>query len=193
MSNLTKHLKIVRTHRRYVRKMCFKMGLGLQGVFHDLSKYSLTELKIAKYYIGTKSPHDVARTELGYSPVWYHHRNKNKHHWEYWVDSLEKCTSVKMPYKYVIELFCDMVSASKAYKKDQFKMSSPKEYFDNNCPALHKFMNKETLELVEFLFNMYSVKKWSSEKYFFKWYKKNKKDIKKKYIKRIGKYEEWII
>ena len=57
MSNLLSHLKIIRTHRKYVRKACFKMGIPLHGIFHDLSKYSFTEMSICKYYSGKRSPH----------------------------------------------------------------------------------------------------------------------------------------
>ena len=69
MKNLFKHLKTVHTHRKYVRKACWKMGLFWQGLLHDLSKYSITELKICKYYTGTKSPHQACREMIGYSPI----------------------------------------------------------------------------------------------------------------------------
>ena len=52
MKEFFKHLKTIRTHRKYVRKACFKMGLFWQGLTHDLSKYSITEMKICKYYTG---------------------------------------------------------------------------------------------------------------------------------------------
>lgn len=84
MSNLSKHLKTIRTHRKYVRKACFKMGLYWQGLMHDLSKYSLKELSICKYYVGTKSPHQIARETIGYSPSWTHHYRRNRHHYQYW-------------------------------------------------------------------------------------------------------------
>ena len=54
MKNFFKHLKIIRTHRKFVRKACFDMGLFWQGLTHDLSKYSFTEMKICKYYTGKK-------------------------------------------------------------------------------------------------------------------------------------------
>lgn len=82
---LFKHLKTIRIHRKYVRKICFKMGIPWQGLVHDLSKYSPTELSICKYWTGTKSPHAVCRSVLGYSPSWTHHYHKNKHHWQYWL------------------------------------------------------------------------------------------------------------
>lgn len=84
MKEFFKHLKIIRIHRKYVRKACFKMGLIWQGLTHDLSKYSLTEMSICKYYSGTRSPHQNAREKLGYSPSWIHHYHKNKHHYQYW-------------------------------------------------------------------------------------------------------------
>ena len=84
MKNLFKHLKTVHTHRKYVRKACWKMGLFWQGLLHDLSKYSITELKICNYYTGTKSPHQVCREMIGYSPSWIHHYRRNPHHYQYW-------------------------------------------------------------------------------------------------------------
>ena len=82
--NLRKHLRTIRTHRRYVRKACFKMGIPWQGLIHDLSKYSPTELSIYKYYTGNRSPHQNCREKLGYSPSWNHHYHRNKHHYQYW-------------------------------------------------------------------------------------------------------------
>lgn len=69
MQKLFEHLKLVHQHRKYVRKICFKMGIFWRGIVHDLSKYSIQELKIAKYYNGKKSPHQQCRDEIGYSPV----------------------------------------------------------------------------------------------------------------------------
>ena len=84
MNKFFKHLKIIHTHRKYVRQMCFKMGLYWQGLVHDLSKYSPVELSIYKYYNGKRSPHQECREILGYSPSWIHHYHKNKHHYQYW-------------------------------------------------------------------------------------------------------------
>ena len=122
MGKLSKHLKTVRTHRKYVRRMCWKMGLFWQGLLHDLSKYSITELKMCKYWTGKGSPHQACREVIGYSPSWIHHYHKNKHHFQYWWDEDEegKIIPIKMPYKYVIESFCDMVGASKAYNAKEW-------------------------------------------------------------------------
>ena len=177
MSNLFKHLKLVRTHRKHVLKACFKMGIPLQGLLHDLSKYSPAELKIAKYYTGTLSPHDQARKELGYSPSWCHHRNRNKHHSEYWVDSFEKNNAVKMPYKYVIEMFCDFIAAGKAYNKDTWSVATPWDYWLNKCQS--RVLDLETEYLFEKL--LWNLHEMETERNFYIWYKKAKKYLKENY------------
>ena len=35
------------------------------------------------------------------------------------MDSLEKMNAVKIPYRYVIEMFCDFVGAGKAYMREK--------------------------------------------------------------------------
>ena len=177
MNNLFKHLKMIRTHRKHVRKACFKMGIPLQGLLHDLSKYSLAELKIAKYYTGTLSPHDQARSILGYSPSWCHHRNRNKHHSEYWVDSFEKQNAVKMPYKYVIEMFCDFIAAGKAYNKDSWSVETPWDYWVAKCQS--RVLDLETEYLFEKL--LWNLHEMETEKNFYIWYKAHKKYLKENY------------
>lgn len=41
--NAKKHFKTITRHRHEVIKNCFRAGIGLQGLFHDLSKYSPAE------------------------------------------------------------------------------------------------------------------------------------------------------
>ena len=81
---LINHLKTINKHKYYVTMLCFKCGLYKQGLLHDLSKYSPTELKTgAKYWVGTRSPNSIERETIGYSSAWLHHKGRNKHHWEY--------------------------------------------------------------------------------------------------------------
>ena len=85
---------------------CFKCGLYWQGLVHDLSKYSWTEFSVgAKYYQGTRSPNDAERESKGYSSAWLHHKGRNKHHLEYWVDysvdrNCVELVGMRMPEKY---------------------------------------------------------------------------------------------
>lgn len=81
------HFKTITSHKLLVMKYCFKVGLYKQGLLHDLSKYSPTEFLVgAKYYQGTRSPNNAEREATGVSTSWLHHKGRNKHHFEYWVD-----------------------------------------------------------------------------------------------------------
>lgn len=112
--------------------LCFKCGLYKQGLLHDLSKYSPTELKTgAKYWVGTRSPNSIERETIGYSTAWLHHKGRNKHHWEYWVDfSREGVVPAKMPTRYVVEMFCDRVAATMVYRGENFDVSAPLDYYN---------------------------------------------------------------
>ena len=104
---LFKHFKTITKHKFYVMKLCFRFGLYKQGLKHDLSKYSWTELVTgAKYYLGYKSPNSNERDTIGYSSAWLHHKGRNKHHWEYWIDFTSKgIIAIEMPINYVVEMF----------------------------------------------------------------------------------------
>lgn len=179
MKNLIKHIKLVHTHRKFVRKYCFKVGLYWQGLTHDLSKYSIAELNICKYYNGKKSPHQVAREVLGYSPSWIHHYHKNKHHFQAWWDESEtgEIIPMKMPYKYLIESFCDMLGASKAYNSKNWKPEMLQDYWYNKCKGM-RIQHKDSEAFLDFLIKQLVTK---GEETFFEWYSYSKDLLKDKY------------
>ena len=133
------HFKTITLHKLYVMIECFRLGLYWQGVVHDLSKYGPTEfLPSAKYFQGDSTPIAREKAEVGYSVAWLNHKAKNKHHWEYWTDFRNGAIlTVLIPDRYIKEMFCDMVWASKAYNKDKFSRSEPLEYFDANAATWH--------------------------------------------------------
>lgn len=128
-----KHFKVITKHRHKVIMHCAKCGILWQGLRHDLSKYSPIEfISGAKYFLGTRSPNEEERRIFGYSKAWIHHQGRNKHHFEYWKDynpQSHLIEAVKMPYKYVVEMFCDRVAASKIYQGDNYSDKHPIEYF----------------------------------------------------------------
>ena len=84
---LWQHFKTITHHKNMVMKGCFRVGLYRQGLAHDLSKYMPSEFWVGvKYYQGTQSPNNEEREVLGYSSDWLHHKGRNKHHYEYWLD-----------------------------------------------------------------------------------------------------------
>ena len=143
-----------------------------QGLLHDLSKYSPVEFfNGAKYFAGNHSPITNERKEKGYSLAWMHHKGRNKHHSEYWIDLNKKTGKyepIKMPNKYVGEMFCDRLAASKNYNRGYFDPSMPLEYLYRTKESTP--MHEETFKLLEFLLKMYYE---HGEKETFKYIKKN--------------------
>ena len=139
MGNAWKHFCTITHHKNLVMAGCFKIGLYKQGLLHDRSKYSSTEFLVGcKYYQGNMSPNNAERKDKGYSLAWLHHKGRNKHHLEYWIDygvSNENgkehrgMVGMKMPVRYVCEMFIDRISASKNYQKEQYTDHSALDYF----------------------------------------------------------------
>lgn len=131
------HLKTVTHHRFLVMQGCFRVGLYYQGLTHDLSKFSPTEFREGiKYYQGTRSPNAREREEKGYSLAWMHHKGRNRHHFEYWTDyTSEGISGIEMPAKYVAEMFCDRLAASKTYRGEDYQNGDPYLFF---CKGKHR-------------------------------------------------------
>lgn len=112
---------------------CIRCGIVWQGLTHDLSKYSPTEfIPGARYYQGNRSPNERERELFGASAAWMHHKGRNRHHFEYWSDVnpvTKKYEPVEMPLRYVKEMFCDRVAASKIYKGKNYTDRCPLDYF----------------------------------------------------------------
>lgn len=120
MKIFIKLLKRICIHKFWVAYYCFQIGLYKQGILHDLSKFSLTELKGAlKYWNDTKSSLAYEKELNGYSATFLHHRGRNPHHYEYWIHSLDNGgVPAKMPKKYALELICDYLAACRTYGND---------------------------------------------------------------------------
>lgn len=127
-----KHFVTITRHRHKVMRYCFRVGIGMQGLLHDLSKYSFTEFWLgAKYYTGYCSPNAKERERRGYSKAWLHHKGRNKHHFEYWSDIVgDRYKPVQIPIHYLKESLCDRVAASKIYLKKKYTDASALEYYD---------------------------------------------------------------
>ena len=127
-----KHFETITKHKLLVMRYCFRIGLYRQGLLHDLSKYSPTEFLVGvKYYQGSRSPNNAEREATGLSTSWLHHKGRNKHHFEYWIDYGIDCETViegvPMPRKYVAEMIMDRISASKVYLGDRYTDRAPYE------------------------------------------------------------------
>lgn len=148
-----KHFLKITNHRHRVIKYCFRAGIGIQGLGHDLSKYSPTEfLNSSKLYQGDRSPNEKARELYGYSVAWMHHKGRNRHHYEYWSDVNLKTRTyepVPMPDRYIKEMVCDRIAASEVYKGKDYSDDYPLIYYQKGIDKDN--MHKDTAEKLEYL------------------------------------------
>lgn len=151
------HLKTIVHHKNLVRKGCFQVGLYRQGIMHDWSKYSPVEFLVGcRYYQGNKSPNNAEREDRGYSLAWLHHKGRNKHHLEYWIDYSargdRRMQGMRMPVRYVVEMFMDRIAACKNYQKENYTDRSPLEYYEHGRD--HYMLHEASRELLERLLHM---------------------------------------
>ncbi len=154
------HFKTITRHKWMVMTGCFRLGLIRQGLMHDLSKYSPVEfLAGVRYYQGDRSPIAAEKEARGYSEGWLHHKGRNRHHIEYWIDMLDPkdgMIGVKMPLRYVAESFVDRVCACKVYKKDAYTDRDAWDFY--NRTRNYIVMHPESKKLLEHLLKMLAVK-----------------------------------
>ena len=83
---------------------------------------------------------------------WLHHKGRNRHHFEYWIDyCIAPDDSVymggcKMPVKYVAEMFCDRIAACRVYQGDKYYDGSAYDYYQHSRG--HILIHKDTDALI---------------------------------------------
>ncbi|MCI9603365.1 MAG: catalase [Ruminococcus sp.] len=168
------HFRTITKHKMLVMKECFQVGLYRQGLLHDLSKYTWTEFLVGcRFYQGSQSPNNAERKAKGCSLAWLHHKGRNKHHYEYWVDygldGTKRLIGMRMPVKYVVEMFLDRIAASKVYKGSAYRDSDPLDYFRKGGTDDY-VMHEETKKLLTGLLRMLAEK---GEEFTFRYIREN--------------------
>lgn len=155
LANGWHHFCTINHHKALVLKHCFKVGLYKQGITHDLSKFAWTEFRVGVlYFQGDRSPNTAERGELGYSTAWLHHKGRNRHHYEYWIDMRgnrdANFEGKPMPTRFVVEMLCDRMAASKVYQGSAYSDASALEYFhlEQSCKG-EILMHNDTRILLE--------------------------------------------
>ena len=133
MNKFFGHLKTVTKHKYWVWYYMNKCGRkwGWRGLWHDMSKFSPVEFwESVKYYSGTRSPIDACKEEKGVSMAWMHHKGRNPHHYEYWMDNFDQGGEPKeMPWRYKVEMLCDYLAAGRAYMGKKFSYQAEYEWW----------------------------------------------------------------
>ena len=155
------HLRTINHHKMLVTKTCFKVGLYKQGILHDLSKYNPVEfIPGVIYFQGDRSPINREKELKKCSRGWLHHKGRNPHHFEYWIDYIinpsGKLVGMKMSKKYVAEMVIDRICASKNYLKEKYTDRSALEYYMNGRQMM--LIDEETDFLARYLLTMLSQK-----------------------------------
>ena len=125
-----------------------------------MSKYSPTEfIPGVRFYTGKESPNNGERRSCGYSLAWMHHKGRNKHHFEYWYDYdmvTKKIVPVDMPDRYIKEMCCDRIAASKVYNKENYTTKSPLNYLQKS--TAREKMTETTYRKLLYLLTMLAEK-----------------------------------
>ena len=130
-----KYFKYVVEHKKNVFIECWKEGLYLHALTHDLSKFHPKEFfAYARWFYGEFGTNIDTRccSVLGltlneqykedFDKAWQHHKDYNKHHWNYWHEKNEP-----MPSKYIRQMVCDWRAMSRKFG------GTAKEYYLKNC------------------------------------------------------------
>ena len=167
------HFRTICIHKSWVSYYCNIAGLSKWQAFkHDLSKFSYIEFsESVKYYTGDRSPIEICKEENGYSLAWQHHKGRNPHHYEYWMDNFDQgTTAIRMPYKYAVEMLCDALAAGQTYsanKRKRFRYDDELKYFinkfDNGC-AMHPDDQKFIYLVLRNLKNIDNVPAYNDKK-----------------------------
>lgn len=127
MMKYLKYFQYVFAHKWYVFLACLKYGLVWQGIIHDASKFLPSEfIPYANHFngdiqrgrdkTGYYKPVNTGDTAFDYA--WLLHQHRNPHHWQYWVlvNDEDGTYPMKIPDRYVKEMFCDWIGAGRAQK-----------------------------------------------------------------------------
>ena len=156
MKNIIKHFVLITKHKWVVFKLCCMAGIPWRGLVHDLSKYTPTEFfESIKYYSGNHSPIREAKIENGYSKAWRHHKGRNKHHFEYWIDLAAPDKTPVIPYVYTVEMLCDTMAAGIVYQGKNWTKEYQQTYFEKRTdkqwinPKIVKFLEEAYAQIAE--------------------------------------------
>lgn len=153
--NIIRHFCLITKHRWVVFKLCIKAGQPWRGFLHDLSKYTPIEFfEGVKYFDGSHSPILECKKKNGYSKAWLHHKGRNKHHIEYWIDFNAPKKTPMMPYEYVVEMLCDKLAAGIIYQGKKWKKEYPLEYWEKERERI--LVNEDVKDLVTEFFTQVS-------------------------------------
>lgn len=123
------YFKYIIQHKWFVGRECVKMGMFWHAITHDLSKFLPSEFfPYADKFFSGDYAYRYHFVEMRFAEAWLHHQHRNRHHWDYWVNS--SGTPLPMPRKYTKQMVADWRgmarkfgdTARSFYEKNKSKM-----------------------------------------------------------------------
>src|SRR5690606_9383025 len=113
ISAMLSYTRYLVRHTTFVRQECWKRGLFMQGLLHDLSKWRPDEfIPYALHFYGESHDHETTKywNKIFYL-AWLKHKNRNPHHWQWWVLPKDdgSVIQLEMPHRYRLEMICDWI------------------------------------------------------------------------------------
>lgn len=150
------HFNYTTRHKFYVMIECFKRGLILRGLAHDLSKYTPSEFAgYANFFFnpdGTRKAHtDLNSREVkkAFDDAWDHHQYMNDHHWQFWIRLSGEPN--EMSKEATDEMICDWIGAAKANYQNEPDIPLPWYIQKESGLVLHENTRKYIEEQIGFV------------------------------------------
>ena len=152
MGEIFNYFKSICRHRHYVSHYCFMCHEYKRGIFHDISRFSPTEFtEMAAYYDGKHYTVDMARKHNGYSVAWLHHKGRNDHHYQYWIDNFgEGGRAIRMPYHQTVEMLCDYLGEGRLHDGKMFTYARELKFWeDKTDPDNDMLIHEDTQKFMD--------------------------------------------
>ncbi len=112
------YLSYLLRHKWFVFRECRKLGIPLQGITHDLSKFMPSEwISYAWSFYGpwkyNERPDWLVKS---FNRAWLKHQHRNPHHWQYWILVQDDGPAIKIeiPLNYCKEMLANWRGAGRA-------------------------------------------------------------------------------
>jgi len=128
------YFKYIMQHKWFVFTECLKMRQPIHGIMHDMSKFRPSEFfPYAHKFYGGDYAYKYFEVEKCFDKAWLLHQHRNKHHWNYWVNS--EGNPIPMPPKHIKQMIADWKAMGRKfgdtalafYQKNKDRMVLAKE------------------------------------------------------------------
>ena len=134
------YFKYIIQHKWFVGIECVKMGMFWHAITHDLSKFLPSEFfPYADKFFSGDYAYRYHFVEMRFAEAWLHHQHRNRHHWDYWVNS--SGTPMPIPRKYIKQMVADWRGMARKFG------DTARSFYEKNKSKM--VLNNETVIVLE--------------------------------------------